>query len=219
MARAALTREQRRALDRLIAARPDPAVYLAGGCAVAVHLGHRRSRDLDLFSFAELSFEPYRALTTSPDVAILGETDAALSLRVGDVPVDIVRYPYPLVDPPIAGPGGAPTAGLRDLAAMKLAAIAKRGLRRDFSPVSAGSAANIWDLWAIANAGVTLVESGEVYKRRFGRSQADLYHVWRALTFFDDAEREPVFPEGLSARRWSTIRRFFEDAARELLPT
>ena len=34
MARAALTREQRRALDRLIAARPDPAVYLAGGCAV-----------------------------------------------------------------------------------------------------------------------------------------------------------------------------------------
>lgn len=208
MARAALTREQRRALDRLIAARPDPAVYLAGGCAVAVHLGHRRSRDLDLFSFAELSFEPYRALTTSPDVAILGETDAALSLRVGDVPVDIVRYPYPLVDPPIAGPGGAPTAGLRDLAAMKLAAIAKRGLRRDF-----------WDLWAIANAGVTLVEAGEVYKRRFGRSQADLYHVWRALTFFDDAEREPVFPEGLSARRWSTIRRFLEDAARELLPT
>ncbi len=28
-----------------------------------------------------------------------------------------------------------------------------------------------------------------------------------------------VFPEGLSARKWSTIRRFFEDAARELLPT
>ncbi|MBX3251906.1 MAG: nucleotidyl transferase AbiEii/AbiGii toxin family protein [Myxococcales bacterium] len=208
MARAALTREQRRALDRLIAARPEPAVYLAGGCAVAVHLGHRRSRDLNLFSFAELSFEPYRALTASPDVAILAETDAALSLPVGDVPVDIVRYPYPLVDPPIVGPGGAPTAGLRDLAAMKLAAIAKRGLRRDF-----------WDLWAIVNAGVTLVEAGEVYKRRFGRSQADLYHVWRALTFFDDAEREPVFPEGLSARRWSTIRRFFEDAARDLLPT
>ena len=133
--------------------------------------------------------------------------DQALSLRIGDVPVDIVRYPYPLVDPAILGPGGAPTAGLRDLAAMKLAAIAKRGLRRDF-----------WDLWAIANAGVTLVEAGEVYKRRFGRSQADLYHVWRALTFFDDAERESVFPEGLSARRWSTIRRFFEDAARELLP-
>lgn len=208
MARAALTRGQRRALDRLIAARPEPAVYLAGGCAVAVHLGHRRSRDLNLFSFSELSFEPYRALTASPDVAILAETDAALSLRVGDVPVDIVRYPYPLVDPLIVGPGGAPTAGLRDLAAMKLAAIAKRGLRRDF-----------WDLWAIVNAGVTLVEAGEVYKRRFGRSQADLYHVWRALTFFDDAEREPVFPEGLSARRWSTIRRFFEDAARDLLPT
>ena len=78
MARAALTREQRRALDRLIAVQPSRAVYLAGGCAVAVHLGHRRSRDLDLFSFAELSFEPYRALTASPDVAVLVETDAAL---------------------------------------------------------------------------------------------------------------------------------------------
>lgn len=208
MARAALTREQRRALDRLISACDDRAVYLAGGCAVAVHLGHRRSRDLDLFSFAELSFEPFRALTNSADVSILAESDVALSLRVGDVPVDIVRYPYPLVDPPVDGPGGVPTAGLRDLAAMKLAAIARRGLRRDF-----------WDLWAIVQADVSLTEAGEVFRRRFGRSQADLYHVWRALTFFDDAEREPVFPEGLSARRWAAIRRFFEEAARDLLPT
>lgn len=29
-------------------------------------------------------------------------------------------------------PGGFPLAGLRDLAAMKLSAIAKRGVRRDF---------------------------------------------------------------------------------------
>jgi hypothetical protein len=99
-----------------------------------VHLGHRRSRDLDLFSFAALSFEPYRALTGSADVSILAESDVALSLRVGDVPVDIVRYPYPLVDPPIAGPGGVPTAGLRDLAARRTTANADRG-SRDRAPL------------------------------------------------------------------------------------
>ena len=45
-----LPEPQRRALDRLKAVPTMAEFYLAGGTAVAVHLGHRISRDLDFFS-------------------------------------------------------------------------------------------------------------------------------------------------------------------------
>ncbi len=122
-------------------------------------------------------------------------------------PVDVVRYRFPLLERPVVGPGGWSTADLLDLAAMKLAAIARRGLRRDF-----------WDLDAMLAAGLSLPQAGEAFRARFGKNEADLYHVARALTFFDDAERDPVFPEGMSARRWASIKAGLEARAHELLP-
>ncbi|HEY3495126.1 MAG TPA: hypothetical protein VGK73_10590 [Polyangiaceae bacterium] len=59
-------------------------------------------------------------------------TNAALHGRIGSVPVDVVNYPYPLLNPTEEGPGGFAVASLEDLAVMKLAATARRGIRRDF---------------------------------------------------------------------------------------
>jgi hypothetical protein len=90
---------------------------------------------------------------------------------------------------------------------MKLAAISRRGIRRDF-----------WDLYAIGQHGaVSLGESGAAYVRRFGVAEADLYHVLRALTYFDDAEKDPVFPRGMQPADWETIKRFFRQAAPSIL--
>lgn len=205
-----LATEQQRALDRLRDAEDLPATYVAGGVAVAFHLSHRTSRDIDRFTFdAAASLDPFRSLarTDPSEVEVTSGTDVALHLRVHGTPVDIVRYPYPLLEPPGEGPRGWPVAGLLDLATMKLAAIAKRGLRRDF-----------WDLKAIVEAGITLPDAGEAYVRRFGKAESDLYHVWRSLTYFDDAERDPAFPLGMTQRKWEAIRRFFEDRAAELIP-
>jgi hypothetical protein len=42
--------------------------------------------------------------------------------------------------------------------------------------------------------------------------------VLRALTYFEDAEHEAVWPAGLTARRWQTIRSHFERVVpRELM--
>ena len=53
--------------------------------------------------------------------------------------------------------------------------------------------------------------------QRFGVADADLYAVMRALTYFGDAEHDPVFPAGLTARHWDEIKRFFVDQAPLLL--
>jgi hypothetical protein len=200
MARASrVAAAQLRALDRLSAVPRIKRFYLAGGTAIAFHLEHRTSRDLDIFGPEKASFVPFQAMARSePEMAqVVRIGDATLQIVVEGVPVDVVRYPYPLLEPAVPGPRGFPTAGLLDLATNKLAAISRRGLRRDF-----------WDLYAIAKNGISLADATSAYVRRFGVAESDLYHVTTGLTWF--GEVEDVLPSGMTPQLWKRIREFFE---------
>jgi hypothetical protein len=95
--------------------------------------------------------------------------------------------------------GDFPVASLEDLAVMKLSAIARRGIRRDF-----------WDLHAIVTSGALSLEQAlQSYVQRYGVTQSDLYHVLRALAYVDDAEADPLMPEGLTSAHWEEIRAWF----------
>ncbi|MFS8067494.1 MAG: nucleotidyl transferase AbiEii/AbiGii toxin family protein [Byssovorax sp.] len=204
-----VAKEQRRALDRLKSVQGIERFYLAGGTAIAVHLRHRTSIDLDLFSTSadvDLSVVAEAIRIVVADLQVLSVTEAALRIRVAGVPVDVVRYPYAPLETPMPGPESFPMASLRDLATMKLAAIARRGLRRDF-----------WDLHAIAEAGLSLQETSVAYIEKYGVSDADLYHVLRALTYFEDAEKDPVYPRGLTPAKWERIKTFFLTEAPKVL--
>ena len=206
--RPGLPATQLRALDRLKSVRGIDRFYLAGGAAIAVHLRHRVSNDLDVFGPKRASFAPFQALARprSHDVKVVTVGDATLHMEIGGVPVDVVRYPYPLLEEPRSGPAGFPVAGLLDLATNKLAAIAKRGLLRDF-----------WDLYAIGKSGVTLSEACAAYVKRFHVAESDLYHVTLGLTWFEDAEAETVRPKGMNDKLWKAIRRYFEEHAPPLV--
>ena len=204
-----LAEEQERTLERLKAVAALAGYYLGGGGAVAYHLGHRVSQDVDLFSEhggMDLGELRTAIVTAVPEAKIIATSDVTLKLRVGGAALDVVNYRYPPLEPPAAGPAGFRVAGLLDLATMKLAAISGRGLRRDF-----------WDLAVILHAGLSLRDAAAAYVRRFGVAEADLYHVMRALTYFDDADREPVFPRGLTSERWQAIKAFFRAEAPKLL--
>lgn len=108
---AGLAKEQLRALARLKRVPELGGFYLAGGTAVAAHLGHRLSADIDLFSRTldpELAAVSAAVSAAAPRVQVVAMTDAALKLRVLGVPVDIVRYPYPPLEPTTPGPEGFP---------------------------------------------------------------------------------------------------------------
>lgn len=206
---APMAEDQRRVLARLSRIVRERGLYLAGGVAVAHHLGHRRSRDLDFFSgTSELELESLRAeiLATDAGARVLSVSDASLRLVSQGVPIDVVRYPYPTLEPARDELEGVPVAGLRDLAAMKLAAISRRGLRRDF-----------WDLHEIADRALDLDAALAAYRARFGTAEADEYHVLRALTWFEDAEADPIWPEGLVESKWHQIRKDLQRWATELL--
>lgn len=205
-----LAEEQRRALDRLSRRAELRGFYLAGGCAIAIHLGHRRSLDLDFFSAepgADLAAVERAAAEVFSRCEVVARSDVTVQLLCDGARLDFVRYPYPPLEPPVSSEHGVGVAGLLDLGVMKLAAIARRGLRRDF-----------WDLHEIVERGhQPLRQLGVAYRSRFGVREADLYHVLKALTYFDDAERDPALPAGLTAAGWDGIKAFFRREAPKLV--
>ena len=112
--------------------------YLAGSAALALYLGHRSVRDLDLMSpVLRLRSVDRRDLLQEllgMDPACRVETarDGFLYTRMaGDVGLKLFYYPYPLVDSE-TDYRGLSVASPVDLGLMKLGAIISRGTRRDF---------------------------------------------------------------------------------------
>lgn len=75
---------------------------------------------------------------------------------------------------------------------MKVAAVANRGSRKDFV-----------DLYALGISGLTLTEMVRLYTLRF--TDDDLTHARKSLTYFADAEREPM-PVMLWPTSWDEMR-------------
>lgn len=204
-----LAARQQRALERLRRARLLSDFYLGGGAAVDLHLGHRRSIDLDFFSLSpdlDLTAIERRLLRAVPQAAVIAKSDAALRIKIEGVPVDIVVYPYPPLETPRESERGLRVAGLIDLAVMKLAVAAQRGLRRDY-----------WDLYEILKSGIDIRDAGDAFLKRFGKGESDLYHVARAISFFEDTEKDPHLPRGLTQARWRAIKKYLLEQAPRLL--
>jgi hypothetical protein len=112
--------------------------YLAGSAALALHLGHRPVRDLDLMTGTNRLAGPERRdlladlVALDPGCRVETARDGYLFARLASgVGLKLFHYPYPLVDP-VEELDGLAVAAAVDLGLMKLAAIISRGARRDF---------------------------------------------------------------------------------------
>jgi len=95
---------------------------------------------------------------------------------------------------------------LRDIAAMKLDAIATRGTKRDFV-----------DLYFICKSGGTsLEEIFSFYDKKYGNLAANVIHIQKSLVYFVDAETEQM-PNMLKKAKWEDIKKFFEEEVRRTL--
>lgn len=190
-----LTPTQLEVLRRVAPVATAEGFYLSGGTAVALHLGHRRSIDLDWFSPVDFDPEPlvHTLRQRVPDIEVRSQADGTLHAVEAGVMISFLRYRYPFVEPLIEWTEPKLRLGsVPDLAAMKLAAIGNRGARKDFV-----------DLFALGGTGLTLAEMLRLYQRRFGVE--DVAHVVFSLSYFEDAEREEM-PEMLWPVGWDEIK-------------
>ncbi|MGH7819003.1 MAG: nucleotidyl transferase AbiEii/AbiGii toxin family protein [Candidatus Binatia bacterium] len=131
--------------------------------------------------------------------------EQTLYVRLFRVTTSFFLYPYRQLEEPEPTDWGFGLALDADIAAMKVAAIAGRGSRKDFV-----------DLRVLCRAGLTVESAFDLFEQKFGTRRTDRYHRLRALTYFDDAEREPM-PDMLVPFDWSEAKRFFTTEATRLL--
>ena len=108
---------------------------------------------------------------------------------------DDLHYPYPLLFPLLQFERIA-IADPRDIACMKLDAIGNRGSRRDF--VDLHLAAQTYGLNEIFGW----------FAQRYASVSYSRTHLFKALTCFEDAEREPM-PDMLVPLDWAAVKQYF----------
>ncbi|MDP8236890.1 MAG: nucleotidyl transferase AbiEii/AbiGii toxin family protein [Candidatus Erginobacter occultus] len=181
----------------------DRAV-LGGGTALALRLGHRISCDLDFFTREE--FDEILLLPRLAGVAPFELERTAWRTILGgfgDIRFSLFYYDYPLLSPPDRFQG-IDILNIPDIAAMKIAAIASRGVKRDFV-----------DLYFICRGHLTLDEVLNLYEQKYGNLAATGFHILKSLTYFDDAEDEEI-PRMLKDASWKRIKDFFRREIRRL---
>jgi hypothetical protein len=199
---------QTRALWHVVARLPYiQSFYLAGGTALALRLGHRISRDLDLFANIEtlddeMRYQIINELQSEHVVVLDQDSVLGLVLMVDDLPLSFFSYNYPLLEPTVEV-DGVQLAGLTDIGLMKLDAVAGRGTRKDF-----------YDLYTIA-AHVPLEELFARSKEKYPYSRGFGMRVLTALVDFDIAEQEPD-PLLLHPISWEAVKTFCITSARHL---
>jgi predicted nucleotidyltransferase component of viral defense system len=106
--------------------------YLAGGTALALQIGHRISVDFDFYT--QKNFDPnniINKLKNKFQIEVIMLRDNTLGVIVDNVEINFFRYPYKLIDD-LTILEKIKIASIKDIAAMKIIAIAQRGTQRDF---------------------------------------------------------------------------------------
>ena len=179
---------------------------LAGGTALALHVGHRVSVDFDFFTNHEV--DPAAVVlamqATSVEVRVLKLEPGTAVMTANGVKVSLFQYPYPFAEPTERF-SGATVAGIVDIAGMKLIAIMQRGARRDFV-----------DLYTVLKTTPFRVIAHNAIQR-FGPTLIEPVIIGKALAWFADADAQPDPMYLGKPLQWSAIKRFFRSSVSQFV--
>lgn len=201
MHKEAIDERTKRVWDKIAKTGIARRFYLAGGTALAVHLGHRQSIDLDFFSRDDFSTPDLkRQLSGIGEIVLLGEADGTLHVTIDHVMVSFFRYDYGLLFPPVTFEG-LTLADERDIAAMKLDAVSSRG---------SGSRKDFIDIYELLKK-YTLAELIGFFEKKYAGIRYNMLYILKSLIYFDDADGEPP-PVMLNETGWDSVKQSISQA-------
>ena len=179
--------------------------FLAGGTGLALRLDHRVSDDLDWFTAKRFSVQDLkRKLGRLAEKPTAIEQHGAHTLRAyyGDLETSFITYEQVPAKPETVKVAGVEIAlaDLEILAAMKAAAVHDRGAKRDFVDIHAIVAEPGWS-------------TGRFIEHAARMLPLEPEQVARALTYFADAEREPM-PKGCKVS-WKEVKSALQRGVRD----
>lgn len=164
---------------------------LVGGTSLALQLGHRKSVDLDFFGkIVSDPLEIQEQLKQIAQIKIIQESKFIFQYILNDVKVDFVNYPYKWLEDVVSA-SNIRLADKKDIAAMKLSAVTNRGTKKDFI-----------DIFELLNY-FTLEQMLNFYEQKY--DEAISFSTVKSLTYFDDAEEEPM-PYMLNGIKWEDVK-------------
>ena len=171
--------------------------YLAGGTALALHAGHRQSEDLDFF-MNQVTYD-----VRSLERTLLGTGQWLTSLRAeGTLYGSFMGAKASFIAYPFYKPLKMFRCGIlrmlspEDIAAMKIEAISQRG-KRDFVDL-------YWYSINRESLDTVILRSMSQYVKQ----EHNMPHILKSLTYFADAEKDPM-PRLFFNADWKAIRSYF----------
>lgn len=192
-----------RACWPIVAAVSPPSGVLMGGTALAIHLRHRRSQDLDVF--VHEPFDPSELLLrmeATAEVALVGIAEGTLNCVANGVKVQFLEARGQRVIEPPTMLAGMAIGSVRDIAATKYKVIGDRGELRDY-----------YDLMRLtANAGIDPQLGLRMYCERYGvgLEHPSVAHIVIALGSFDDVADDPWLSESDPDATLDTVSSYWQ---------
>lgn len=195
--------QTRQVLDKIKNLSVMTDFYLAGGTALALQLGHRKSIDLDFFSGKFPKRDIILQAIKSFNPQITHEAPGTIDLLIENVKISFLEYSYPLLED-LSEFEGVKFASVIDIACMKLSATSSRGSKKDFI-----------DLYVILQK-FTLEELFEKFEEKFVGISYQKLILLKSLTYFTDAESEPD-PDYTKYISWDDTKYYIENKVKVYL--
>ncbi len=176
--------------------------YLSGGTALALHLGHRESEDLDFFT--PETFDPQHLQSEVQRFGQLESVEIAegtLNTFLDTVKLQFLHYPYPLLETTIYWEGLS-LSSIIDVACTKIITISMRGSKKDFV-----------DLYFLLKQ-YSLYELFEKLDQKYHGVNYNRAHLAKSLIYFEDAETQPM-PRMLQNVQWEEVKTSITQAVKQ----
>lgn len=181
--------------------------YLAGGTALALQIGHRKSIDFDFFTENNFDedelLEKFRKKLDKRNLKVIQKKENTLSVNIDGIEVSCFTCNYPLLKPLIETEY-IKMASVKDIAAMKLSAITSRATMKDYV-----------DLYYILQDN-TFDELISLTKKKY--PQIDTNVVTKGLAYFEDIDKQNIIfkkdkevsPEKIEAFLKDTVKKYIK---------
>ncbi len=173
--------------------------YLAGGTALALQAGNRKSYDLDFFTQVK-DFDEKKLLAKfldNKDWETEVEEKNTIYGKLFDAKISFIAYPFFISKQKSKQYGSIEILNPLDVAVMKITAVSQRGKKRDF-----------FDLYWCAKNIEPLEDIIKRLPAQYPSVAHDYHHILKSLVYFEDAENDPE-PEVYFEADWQKVKSFF----------
>lgn len=204
-----LPRKTKKALDFLSAQNwlKNSKWYLAGGTALALQIGNRKSLDLDFFTeLPKFDNEELLAnFSNNKDWETKINRENTIYGELLKTSVSFIAYPFFVPKQGTLQHGSIRVLDKLDIAVMKITAISQRGRKRDF-----------FDLYWCAKNLESLEKTIKRLKIQYPSVAHDYHHILKSMVYFEDAESDPD-PQIFFKANWKEVKNFFRKEIPEIM--